>query len=775
MSDVTIFDDRSRGDAVLTCIIPFRYLDERPENVERFKHPLLDTERPSAVVFLVVDDGSPIYSVERTRRICEENGYSYVYLNTSLRQFSVGRCRNVGTQHSRSAYVFMQDIDLMPYKGFYRDLLNEISVQGLHGCVNRFIMVPYVFLSERGTTEYLAADEDTRKQEFLHRALVSDIRYVDKYSSGTSANLYNRIWYLSCGGNDPEFEGWGYEDIEFNTRAIRHSRYFPISRDWSVEKYNFNSVVEWRTYKAAYRLHGDLCLFKGIVLFHAWHPVIQSSEYMQKQTANRDLFIKKLKSFPSTGSQPPALQSEVHDTWICFRENAFTTPRLARSALGKVVRLDENSITSKGELHEMLERHQARGYLMFNPYQTEHMLRLYGWMREDEITYIVAERGALPGSCFFDPSGFLADSESYSKDAWSEPLTVEDIEFADAKLAELSSATTQLEAQSPSIGVQALRTRLRIPEKNIVVFVGLQRPGDTVTRFFIEGPTYQEFLEQIRVFGRTAPQNISLVIKKHPLEDEILDVDKAIVADNENIDDLIGLADLIWTFNSGVGIMAMMANKPVAYSGKCFYAVESVNWKCHTAGDVLNIVQSHPVVDRSKALQFLRHLVSRVYSFGEQVTKPVRMPDGSRMTATMDIRFETLRLPSIVLNAPSQKKAVVGWDSLLFDRYRFAERQILNEEKSTSASRRSEQPYTAPSDPSFSPLPNAFPDEIKRDLLIRNSWLFTAYYWLYSHFLSTSKAEQLYNRPSHFLMNAKHPATRVGRVLFSGVIRKKQL
>lgn len=770
MSSVAIFDDREVSPSRLTCIIPFRYLEERPDAIERFSHSRLDTNMPNSIHFLVVDDGSPTEKIQLIRNLCKKFGYSYLYLETSKKQFSVGRCRNFGAQYSRSKFIFMQDIDLMPYCGFYENILIEITVQGLEDNPNRFLMIPYIFLSETGTKDFLNFDPISRKQHFLHAALIADKTLIEKYSSGTSANVYDRISYLARGGNDKAFEGWGYEDIEFNTRAIRADRYFPIARDWALEKFNFNSVLEWKTYKATYRLHGDLCLYKGIVLFHAWHPVVQSSDYMKKQTDNRELFITKLKNFAKYGIHPPVLPSYVGEKWICFRENAFTTTREVRAALGQVLLRDEKSLNTASDLFELFSNEDATGILFFNPYQTEKMKQIYDWVRSLKINYLVAERGALPGSSFFDKNGFLADSKSYSKSAWNARLNPAQIEEADSILKKIENERPALESQSEIIGGFALRKSLGIPDENKVVFVALQRPGDTVTRFFLEDLTYKDYLEEIEVFSKIAPSNITLVIKKHPLEDHTLDVEHAVYANEANINDLIDASDIVWTFNSGVGLLAMLFNKPVVYSGKAFYSIKDVNWYCSSASQIIDMIYKRELkVDSIAARQFLRHVVTRVYSFGEHVTKPVRMADGSRMTATTEIKYEVLRLPGRTIKTPRIMKPTVTWDSFLFDRYRFAEKLHLDAQKRPA---QGFVPHASMESTAFeiiepleiisAPVANESCDND-----IRTTKRFQLYYNVYSRFLTPSKAEHLWNRPSSFLIKAKHPVSKFGRLLMS--------
>ncbi|MBT2243643.1 glycosyltransferase [Sphingobium sp. BHU LFT2] len=677
LSRVTVFDNRSRG-GLLTCILPFRFSPDRSDAFERLSYAEADARKPDTVEILVVDDGSEPAAAERTRKLCAEMGYSYAYVDTAEEVFSVGRCRNVGAQYAGTDFILMQDIDLMPYNGFYNDLLREIEIQGMLKDAKHFLMVPYIFLTRNGTELYRRMDEEARRQFFIHSAITADGAMVEKFSTGTSANVYNRHWYLSRGGNDDAFEGWGYEDLEFNTRAIRHLQYFPLPREWAKEKFNFNSVSEFSTYKAIYRFFGDMLMMKGIALFHAWHPTGNKSEYAEKESINRDLFIKKIQMFPKYNVEPPPLPNKSQGVSLMFRSNAFTYQRCVAPALGDVLYIpDEEIIYSREILNSVVDKFDVKRVIFFNPYQTPNMEEIYGWVREMGLEFFVAERGALPHSSFFDPNGFLFDSATYDPARWDKPLTIQQIKAVEDYVSKIRATRPALEDQPEGIGGRALRAELGIPENHRVIFVALQRPGDTVTRFFGRNVSYPDYVEQVRALCSNLPPDVHVLIKTHPLEDAGGSWGNALMMDNANIYDLLEAADLVWTYNSGVGILAMLWRRSVALSGGSFYAAEGVNHYVETPEDVLGLLRKEQLPDWEKIVRFINLLVNDLYSFGKHVTKRVKMPDNSNMTATTDIRYEQLRIGDKLYRFSDRAKPVCGWNSILFDRYRFSE-QALN-------------------------------------------------------------------------------------------------
>ena len=194
---------------LLTVILPLRVRNGHEDAIKRLDFALLDKKRPRELGFLVVDDGSAADLAERVVERCRQLGFGYLRLETGDLEFSVGRCRNIGAMVAKSSFVFMQDLDLMPWDGFYRELLLEMEIQRLPQDARAFLMVPSVYLTAGGTESFLECLPQERRQRFQHSALAGDARVVEKMSTGTSANVYNRLWYLSRGGNCSDFEGWG--------------------------------------------------------------------------------------------------------------------------------------------------------------------------------------------------------------------------------------------------------------------------------------------------------------------------------------------------------------------------------------------------------------------------------------------------------------------------------------------------------------------------------------------------------------------------------------
>ena len=679
---------------MLTVAIPVRWSDERSDILTRLSFPKMD-DVPADVEILIVDDGSPQILAEKLEAVCNELGYSYHRLESEHLPFSIGRARNAAAQCGLSPYLMFQDVDLMPYPGFYQDVLRECEVARLDESVDNFLMFGVIYLTEQATEEFKATRPEIRRQKFIQRLLEDDKSSVEKFSTGTSVTVWRRDYFLAAGGNDPDFNGWGYEDLEFACRAIRRRKKFPLPSEFTLDYRNFQTIVEYKGWKSIYRLFGDMTFQKGMVMFHAWHPVQENSSYMIAKKKNRLLFEKKLSEFRDKGIEPEPLPMLGSGKSLVFRNNPWVTNRWARPYLGEVVHVDEDYLCPDSLMSFLPESDFTR-VVFHNPYANERMRVLYETVRANNFPFIVVERGALPDSVFFDPRGFNADSASYDESRWNHPLSEEKRRATLQYIQDAVSNDDSLEEQPTRLGTASLRRRLNIAAGKKILVAFLQRPTDTVIQHFM-GPlgSYDEFLRLLARLPYTLPTDWVLVVKQHPLEIEEARIPGAIGADAFNTKDLLEACDAMIAVNSGVGVLGLLFNKPVLHCGEAFYGFPGVSQQVLSDEDVGRAVTSFKP-DREKVIRFVSYLINDFYSFGKFTTRKVRWHDGSLMTATTGIDFYTLRMPGCREVRREIREAVeVSSASILFDRYRSANGQVVAEKSTKDAKNPSRDAATA--------------------------------------------------------------------------------
>jgi predicted glycosyltransferase involved in capsule biosynthesis len=669
----------------LTVIVPIRWADEREDAVERLSFLLHDTHRPADVEVLVVDDGSTLQRSAAIRAACLQIGLSYCRIDSETDVFSIGRARNVGTQAARGEFVMFQDADLMPYPGFYREVLDEVEIQGLSEHAERFLMFGVIYLSEQATAEYFETPAQRRRNKFIQHFLEGDAQRIEKFSTGTSVTVWNRGYFLATGGNDPDFEGWGYEDIEYMCRAIRRAKRFPMPEEFSLDYRNFQSITEYRGWKSIYRLFGDMTFQKGMVLFHAWHPVEDRSAYAKAKERNRKLFERKLRDFKERGEEPAPLAMPERGRSLIFRTNPWVYNRWVAPAFGDITVVDESLFTPESFLAFVRERAIDR-VVFHNPYANEQMLALYRAVRDNGIAFLVCERGALPDSVFFDACGFNGESTSYDEQHWRRQLGEGEQQAVADYIRDLKCNGSALEEQPERLGPRALRKQLKLSPSVKVLFVPLQRPSDTVISYLC-GPigSYDGFLQLVRRLTHTLPPDWVIVAKRHPLEVQSPDLPGVLFADEHNVNDLLELCEAVLLINSGVGVMAMVYDKPVLYAGQAFYGHDGIAQQVVTHDDVLRAVESFRP-DRDAVRAFLHYLVFEFYSFARFTTRRVAWTDGALMTATTGIDYRVARVPGCrPLRMEWREQIEVSEASVLFDRYRGADGQVCRQPQRSAA------------------------------------------------------------------------------------------
>jgi hypothetical protein len=321
-----------------------------------------------------------------------------------------------------------------------------------------------------------------------------------------------------------------------------------------------------------------------------------------------------------------------------------------------------------------------------------------------------------------------------------------------------------LESQSSRISVGLLRVQLKIPEDKKILFVPLQLSDDTVTTYFTRPDrTYSDYLLELQKLSLRLSKDWVIVCKNHPLARNKLDFSGAIVGDKYHINDLIEASDAVALFNF---------NKPTFYYGKCFYAVEGVNYPFVDAKSVAETLNtSTPEVDSEKVLRFYNYLINKFYSIAEAQSEVSVVTANSMRSRLKSLHYHVLRIPGFderIFSVPER----LSRDSILFGRYRFYWWAKDNEPKvqavaqvlKPAAAKPSAKPTAAkpaaakPVARKIVPPPAA---HAELDEKVRKKVAYRVFSVLASPFLSERHASKLDRSPTLFFVDSKSLSTRI--------------
>ena len=311
----------------------------------------------------------------------------------------------------------------------------------------------------------------------------------------------------------------------------------------------------------------------------------------------------------------------------------------------EIVHKDENDFNAPKDALRFIANESIDCVVIQNPFLNEKKRSIYEILKQNKITCFISDRGALPNSWFFDPNGFNADSTSYDAVNWDHPLTKERKERVEDYIHTQTQTDISLEKQGEMIGADSLRKKLGITAEKKILFVPLQRPSDTVIKYFSgHVKDMDDFLNQIVHAQKMLADDWVFLVKKHPLEIEKPYSEQLYyVDDNTHFKDLLQLSNAVALINSGVGVNAMMYQKPVYYFGDAFYGHAGLNQSVASAVELSDYLKRNAfAVDTQKMQRFISYLIEDFYSFGTLHTELVAYKD-AYMTATRSIDFSVLR------------------------------------------------------------------------------------------------------------------------------------
>lgn len=660
----------------IEVIRPIRVDETNEFLIERIGNFLYDHYIPQNISFTVVDEGSSPFYLQKIKEECEKYSVKLISLDRVSELFCPGRARNYGAMHADAEYIFFQDLDLLPYDGFYNDLTDQIKIANIDNDPDQFAMIPCIYLTEKGNKAYDGTSYS--KKQFIRANFSNDKTLIERYSTGTSACLYNRIRFLQIGGFDRGYIAWGYEDLDLNCRFIRRSKLFPLPRNWSSDRFNFNSVIEYEGWKSVYRLFGDINLYQGITLFHAHHPIHKSrTNFKEIVEKNRRHFIDNLKKTSSIEALPDKRQGKS----LLFKPCAFNKNNEFLPFIGDVVFFKDLQIDEATKVIDFIRTEKISRVVFQNPYNDEFTESVFNLCKDNNIDYLICERGALPGSCFYDDSGFLANSKYYTPSYWDKPISqLNHLEVEKYSQSVLQSETS-LEKQGKIISRLEVKKKYKCIEKKII-FVPLQRPDDTAVRKFQRKVSYLDYLKIIEDLSKKV-ENYCILVKKHPLEDVIEGLQEnsnlKFVDDDENINGLVLASDIVVTYTSGTGLLGLLANKRVITVGKAFYSQDGLAKNADSSDEIKEIIETYPTLledEIEKISRFIYYLLNRYYSFGDFKTREVKFENGKRITATTYISLYQLICFGQKYLYHKKDRALIDFSSGLFDRYRFSQQNL---------------------------------------------------------------------------------------------------
>lgn len=640
----------------LSVIFPVRVSSNRQYILDNIERIFSIKKSIPEIEYILVDSGSIVYFSEKIEELCLQYQVQYIYQDTRSQVFSIGCARDFGAQIANGDCILFLDVDSVFDGMFFDRILQEIESRELTTNVTDYFCIPCFYLDEQYSNTFLS-DGNLKSSKKFHQLRNSyengNKLGVQSFAPATSLLVINRMHFLSIGGHRKEFSGHGSEDFELVHRLATYANKYHRTYNYYLDKKNYSSI-EYEGFRAYFSMAGYSVYNNNLFAVHMWHPR-PKDKYQTSISQNKEKLQLFMKDFDEGRTRIEPLEDLTSEETTLIlgkrKDKIWLGIRQILPLLGRIDYISEYDLDVEG-IKEFLQYRGITRLLFSNPYGNEKRLSIYFWARENNFPYLVFERGALPDSWFLD-EGFNADSPSYDYKKWNKELTVEESLDVEDYINSIIQSSNTLERNDNFNGgiltKSIIDSRHKVGNRKIL-FVALQRPNDTVVKYF-SGPSksFEGFIIQLNEIVEALDINEwFIIVKKHPLEprfpDNLKRVDNMILVNNEyHIHDLLYIANKVLLINSGVGLLSLLFEKPVVHMGEAFYSHPEINKHAENSIEAIKFIESDFRISKKVRAQLIYYLKNDFYSFAKVYYSERVEKNGSKLSIAENFIFYQIR------------------------------------------------------------------------------------------------------------------------------------
>lgn len=255
----------------LTVVISYR---DRLESLKSFALNVKDIDK-GVIQFRLISLGDKENEVIQ---ICKEAGIIFHYIPYTNNNFNTGMAHNYGFKIAESDWVMKQDIDCIPWHGFYDRLLYYWNP--FMDNYKNFAIIPAVWVNEKHSKQL---KESILSQGDLNYIINNISKFEDRkairgkdksFIGGTEFIFHKKLW-CEFGGSPEQFEGWGGEDnaIIFLVNKLIN----PDIRLKEIEP----DMIDFQIRDRMILPLNKICENEGLVLIHIHHK--RNQDHIQRR------------------------------------------------------------------------------------------------------------------------------------------------------------------------------------------------------------------------------------------------------------------------------------------------------------------------------------------------------------------------------------------------------------------------------------------------------------------------------------------------------------
>ncbi len=410
---------------LITLVIPVRLSEDNLyDEVERIDR-ILETLPPDGFEALIVDYGSCAERRPELTDVGQRHSVTVIRVDSEDQVFSVGRARDIGTQHARTSLVLYHDIDFLMSRENYKRILLEARVRNMPENLHTFFILPGAYLTESFSQDYTSYFEHGQGEladHILHDAIMRlDHSVYSGMTYAISALVANRLHLLAVGGHDPQFEGHGAEDFELFHRLASYYQKGPRTRDYYKNTIGSNSIQTYTGFRAYFALYGIDVFQRGLILAHLYHPRRPDPSYAV--TDNNSRVGEVMREYDTGASSLPPLPDLTVPETTLFLAGEHSAPwsalRQVIPLLGVTTFRDTSDFDSPDRFADFIKSGDFTQILFIRSDDESDLDGLYQQAKEQKCRTIIFGKGNVDNSWYFDRKGF---SQNHPPEANSDQI-----------------------------------------------------------------------------------------------------------------------------------------------------------------------------------------------------------------------------------------------------------------------------------------------------------------------------------------------------------------
>lgn len=558
---------------------------------------------------LVLDFGSPEPFASEISTICALNGLEYHY-EPDTDTYSPAAAHNRGFEKCQTDLVFFCDADCFGPADMFGRMAGIATSLKMKWIIDTPLILPVYHLNQADTQTFFEIEDNAGRSNLLDALAfyspLAEFRKEDNFFIAPYSNIFliNRRMFSLTGGYDERFRGHGSEDFEYLTRLGLYIKNAPLPADLTKDHlgplregfFNSRPYNGFRRFLEALSKPAENL---GLRVFHLYHERTKSEDWGSQNDWKRERMNEAFEVYVE--SEHNLLQVDFlarEKTVVCLCKHldqwGYYTP--LRAAGYRLHPVFDNEPETISAITAGLVSGEFSALAIFNPYMKSHaqFKQLVLLARELGREVIVIERGALPGTIYYDEE-VAYNSPSFTEERFlQEQFTDEEIAGAHAYINELKAGNRTLE-QMDDYATTKKKLAGLAALKGPVCFVPLQLHDDMAVTMFIKGE--QQYPEFSASLSETIDANpdVVFVVKPHPLSkiDHLTQKPNLILAAREdNIHCLLDIASFMVCYNSGVGLLALLHRTPTATIGNAFYNMAGAGYRASSVQDAIDTFKS---------------------------------------------------------------------------------------------------------------------------------------------------------------------------------------